>query len=87
MSESEQATAHAKLGELLLRLGDEVEGRRLIESAAGAATRLGWTNRRPSRMLACYDTARALKFARPEADVYEYCRSLASLAMTARDTS
>jgi hypothetical protein len=84
MSESEQATAHAKLGELLLRLGDEVEGRRLIESAAGAATRLGWTESAAiAQALACYDTARALKSAAPESDVYEYCRSLASLAMTA----
>ena len=65
MSESEQATAHAKLGELLLRLGDEAEGRRLIESAAGAATRLSWTQSAAIAHAGLLRHGAALRFTRP----------------------
>jgi beta-lactamase regulating signal transducer with metallopeptidase domain len=84
MNESEQVNAQAKLGGILLRLGHTAEGRRLVESAADAATRLGWTESATiARALACYDTTRALKFVPPETNSSEHYRSLANLAIAA----
>jgi hypothetical protein len=84
MNESEQANAQAKLGGILLRLGHTAEGRRLVESAADAATRLGWTESATiARALACYDTTRALQFVPPETKPSEHSRSLANLAIAA----